>query len=217
MKPVQIKAQRPQVSDSEMMPFSGAPLDLMDRIGPTAPLFSFTGPDAVLLPGPITNATGLKTFLCAYATQVLNPVELPLIARACACALRNQARELIELDHTVGTLPGMDVFSEASRIIGRERLQHLRPLKDHRVAQRYLAALDEGRVVGWHPVVYGVFLAIYSVPPRQGLLRYGESLLTELAASACRSAGLPQQQGVKAAASAIASLPKGIENAVALI
>jgi hypothetical protein len=56
--------------------------------------------------------------------------------------------------------------------VGRAQLQRLRPLRDQRIVQRYLHAVDYGLASGWHTLVYGLTLAVYSLPLRQGLLGY---------------------------------------------
>lgn len=175
------------------------------------------GPGAKLRLADVTSPAGLEAFLCDYAGLQVAPIEFPLIARAYACAARGQARELIALDQEAGKQLGEAAFAGASRRIGRDRLRQLRPLRDHRVAQRYLTALESGAAQGWNPVVFGLFLSIYSTPPRQGLLRYGEAALTGLAESAARECCLPAAACEGAVAAAMALLPKGIEKAVALI
>jgi urease accessory protein UreF len=56
--------------------------------------------------------------------------------------------------------------------VGQAQLRKLRPLRDERLIQRYLRAVEAGQAHGWHTLVYGVTLAIYSLPLRQGLLGY---------------------------------------------
>ena len=60
----------------------------------------------------------------------------------------------------------------------------MRPLRDDRVVQRYLDAVESGRAFGWHTIMYGLTLAVYSLPLRQGLLFYAQQTLAGLAAAA---------------------------------
>ena len=64
------------------------------------------------------------------------------------------------------------------------QLQRLKPLRDERTVQRYLGAVESGRADGWHTLVYGLTLAVYSFPLRQGLLHYARETLSGLARSA---------------------------------
>jgi urease accessory protein UreF len=58
--------------------------------------------------------------------------------------------------------------------VGKIQLKRLRPLRDQRLVQRYLRAVQAGEACGWHTVVYGLILSLYSLPLRQGLLSYAQ-------------------------------------------
>jgi urease accessory protein UreF len=49
----------------------------------------------------------------------------------------------------------------------------MRPLRGERRVQRYWRAVQRGEAHGWHMVVYGLVLAVYALPLRQGLLSFG--------------------------------------------
>jgi hypothetical protein len=57
-------------------------------------------------------------------------------------------------------------------------------LRDERLVQRYLSAVEFGQANGWHTVVYGITLAMYSLPLRQGLLHYAQQTLGAFANNA---------------------------------
>lgn len=119
----------------------------------------------------------LWRFLEGYRDAILIPVELPAIHRAHEHAVQNQTRELIAYDLQLGRGDSLAAFASASRRIGRHQLTRLRPLRDQRLVQRYLAAVENGDGNGWHTMVYGVTLAVYSLPIRQGLAAYAERAL----------------------------------------
>ena len=56
-------------------------------------------------------------------------------------------------------------------------MEPLRSLRDNRLIQRYLQAIDAGQAQGWHTIVYGLTMAIYSMPLRQGLTAYAGQTL----------------------------------------
>lgn len=120
----------------------------------------------------IATPADLRQFLRSYHAQVLQPCELPAIQRAFNHASRNEVRELIAFDRELGAQDMLKHFASASRRVGQSQLQRLRPLRDQRVVQRYLAAVENGEATGWHTLVYGLTLAVYSVPLRQGLFGY---------------------------------------------
>ncbi len=115
----------------------------------------------------------LRHFLTTYQKQLLLPIELPAIQRAFDHTCRHEVRELAEFDRQLAADPALKPFAEASRRIGQTELMKLRPLRDERIVRRYLEAVERHEADAWHTLVYGLTLALYSIPLRQGLLGYG--------------------------------------------
>jgi len=166
--------------------------------------------------GGVRDEGELRTFLEAYQSRFLIPLEIPAITRARYHAACGHARELIALDAELSVKPAWPAFASASQRIGRTQLKGLRPLRDERTVQRYLAAVEAGKAVGWHTVVYGLTLAVYSWPLRHGLVTYGRETLLALAAAA-RPVNLPESVCVDILNPLLLQLPEAIENALALI
>lgn len=127
--------------------------------------------------GNIRDEQDLRKFLEKYQAQILIPVELHSIHEAYQHTTHNECRELIALDQKLAAEPKLKNFASASQHVGRAHLEHLRPLRDHRLVQRYLHAIDAGEASGWHTLVYGVGLAVYSLPLRQGLNAFANQTL----------------------------------------
>ena len=119
----------------------------------------------------------LLRFLEAYQSQILIPHELPAIQRAYRHASRTETRELIAFDQLQAEEPALKPFASASRRVGQVQLRRLRPLRDHRLLQRYLRAVDDKLAHCWHTLVYGVTLSVYSLPILQGLISYEKQTL----------------------------------------
>jgi urease accessory protein UreF len=66
-------------------------------------------------------------------------------------------------------------------------------LRDDRFVQRYLQAVEEGQAHGWHTLVYGVTLAVYSLPLRQGLIAYAHQTTRSFIYSAARTLQLSER------------------------
>lgn len=115
--------------------------------------------------------------LRAYFETVMAPLELPFIQRAAELARRGQTKELVALDRELSGKWPADATREASRRAGLRELKRLRPLADLRVLSKYREAVQSGKAHGWHVVVYGLVLATYSIPTRQGLAHYAEKTL----------------------------------------
>ncbi len=141
---------------------------------------------------PVTSLAALREFLRAYHERILLPHELPAIRAAYEHISRNEVRELIAFDQQLGAEPALKNFSAASQRIGREQLQKLRPLRDERVVQRYLAAVESDQAHGWHTLVYGMTLVLYSLPLRQGLLGYAHQTTRGFIQAAARGLQLKE-------------------------
>src|SRR5947207_15311616 len=122
----------------------------------------------------VTDLPSLRRFLRDYQSNILFPLEWPAICRAHGHASRYEIRELIELDRQLNHVPLLQSFATASQHVGKTQLKRLRPLRDQRLVQRYLRAVQTGEARAWHTVVYGVILSLYSLPLRQCLVSYAQ-------------------------------------------
>lgn len=140
-----------------------------------------------LTPRPITNLFSLRLFLERYYSTLLLPHELPAIRDAYQIAARRHHRELIALDRRLADETALREFAAPSRRVGQDQLRRLRPLRDERTVQRYLQAVEIGEADGWHTLVYGLTLVVYSLPLRQGLLGYAHQITRGFIHAAARS------------------------------
>jgi urease accessory protein UreF len=145
---------------------------LAEQLGSAAGLVPLSSVSARLCLKPVQDLASLSRFLKTYQREILLPLELPAIKSAHAHAEKNELRELLAFDRALSHWPQLQEFSEPSRRVGQAQLQKLRPLRDQRFVQRYLHAVEAGEAHGWHTLVYGLTLALYSLPLHQGLLGY---------------------------------------------
>jgi urease accessory protein UreF len=143
---------------------------------------------------PVASLPALREFLRCYQERILLPHELPAIQTAFTHASRHELRELIAFDQQLATEPALRDFAGASQRVGQGQLQRLRPLRDERLVQRYLAAVEAREACGWHTLVYGVTLAVYSLPLRQGLLGYAHQTTRGFIHAAARSLKLTEAE-----------------------
>jgi len=194
----------------------GAPSSLAEQLGEMGIGVPWDKVAQYLKSPEISNAQDLANFLNTYHAHILSTVEFPCILQAWKHTQKGETRELIALDNQLGLEPRNELLARASQLVGRQHLRRLRPLLDHRVVQRYLAAVDSGKATGWHPIVFGMTLAVYSLPPRQGLLRYGEEILYCLADAVVYSRRLPQSAFRKSYDSAVNNLPETIDRSLVM-
>jgi urease accessory protein UreF len=184
---------------------------LVEQLGSLDGLVTLAGASDSLQIQQITNLPELRGFLQNYHTRILWPVELPAIQRAFIHASRSEVRELVALDEQLGREPILKNFASASRRVGQGQLQKLRPLKDIRPVQRYLAAVDQGQAQGWHTVVFGLTLAVYSLPLRQGLFGYAQQTTRGFIHAAAPSLGLSDADARALFDEVCANLPGAVE------
>ena len=164
----------------------GEPHVLLEQMGSPAGSAAFCTFADLDGPPSIRNLEELRRFLVGYRDEVLGPGELPAIAAAWRHASGGELREMVAVDHHIAGTGLPAAFATASRRIGRRELRRLQPLRDERTVRRYFQAVERGEASGWHTIVFGLTLAIYSVPLRQGLLHYALKAVATLASSASR-------------------------------
>jgi urease accessory protein UreF len=184
---------------------------LAEQLGSTDGLASLGSVSASLRLVPVHNLPSLRHFLRNYYDQILLPFELPAIQSAHGHAARHEVRELVALDRSLAEQPILREFASASRRVGQSQLRKLRPLRDDRVVQRYLGAVESGEAHGWHTLVYGLTLAIYSLPVRQGLLGYAHQTTRGFIYAAARMLRLSERQCRALFDNICAGLPEAVE------
>ncbi|HEX3798175.1 MAG TPA: urease accessory UreF family protein [Verrucomicrobiae bacterium] len=183
---------------------------LIEQLGSTDGLASLT--DALASLSQLHAAADLQSFLQNYHAKILRPLELPAIQRAFNHAARNELRELIAYDRQIAGESLLQNFSHASRRAGQNQLLRLRPLRDHRLVQRYLAAVEQGEANGWHTLVYGLTLSVFSLPLRQGLCAYANQITRGFIDSAARTLALSQTESNQILNGFSATIPATIES-----
>ncbi len=167
---------------------------LAEQLGSADGLLTLSCVSSLLRLAPVQDFSSLRSFLKRYQAKILLPLELPVIELAHARASVNHLRELIALDRQLARRPLLAGLAAARRRGGQSPRQKLRPLRDERLLQRYLHAVEAGHAHGWHTLVYGITLAIYSLPLRQGLLGYAQQTTRGFIYSAARSLHLSEHQ-----------------------
>lgn len=181
-----------QTAPSTAVEMLGELHPLMAQLGSADGLVTLSAAAAALRLPRVDSLDRLTRFLEAYAQRILLRIELPAICRAFHHASRHEVRELVAFDQALARQRVPRELAAASQRVGRCQLERLRPLRDDRVVQRYLRAVREERAHGWHILVFGLTLAVYSLPIRQGLLTYARQTLRGFIHSAARPLQLTQ-------------------------
>ena len=163
----------------------------------------------------IVDSDSLVQFLGEYRSSFIIPVELPTIVEASRCVVHGEFRELMALDEGLAKNSALAVFSEASQWIGQCHARPMRGMKDHRAVWRYCEAIRLGEAKGWHTVVYGVVLAAFSIPLRQGLVNYCERIAGGFIGSAATKLELSASDALVLQARFMDQLTSDIDDAIA--
>lgn len=142
----------------------------------------------------VNSVPGLRRFLDDYCSAVLFACELPAVTQAYRYTARSQVRELVALDRQFGQIKRPDAFVRASARVGQIQLKRLRPLRTERVVQRYLRSVEAGEARAWHTLVFGLVLALYSLPLRQGLSHFAHQTLSGFVLAASRRIPLDRER-----------------------
>lgn len=191
---------------------TGDARELLAQLGSPEALPALPLAAAALTLEAVRDEATLRRFLAGYRDRILLPVELPAILAAHDHAARNELRELLALDLALGRDARLREFRAASAAVGRRQLNKLRPLRDQRLVQRYLRAVEDGAAHGWHTLVFGVFLAQYSLPLRQGLVLYSQRTLGGFLDSGGATLRLPVAVSDDVFASILSPLPQAVND-----
>jgi len=171
-------------------------------------------------PGAIRTVPAFREFRDRYLQSWMLPQEWPAILAAGELVGRGAAQELIAADRVWG-----ERMTEAERVnvgwlgtgwkqascrVGQRQLRRLRPLRDLRVVQRYLLAVDDGKAFGWHPFAFGVVMAAYHLPWRSGLLHFARQTMAGFLGGTPLAAQLPDTAQVALLAEADPELAAGL-------
>jgi urease accessory protein UreF len=184
---------------------------LAEQLGSADGLLTLASVSSELRLPPVHNSASLERALREYQARILVPIELPAIQAAHGHTSRNELRELVTLDQELKSEPILQRFAAASRRVGHGQLQKLRPLRDQRMVKRYLHAVDTGLAHGWHTLVYGLTLEIYSLALRQGLLGYAHQTTRGFIYCASRMLRLSERQCRELFERLCADLPNAVE------
>jgi urease accessory protein UreF len=188
---------------------------LVEQLGSADGLVSLHALAGSLVSGPVTSLSALRDFLRRYQERILLPHELPAIRDGYAHAACSHVRELVALDQKLSDEAALRDFASASHRVGQAQLQMLRPLRDERTVQRYLHAVENGEARGWHTLVYGLTLVVYSLPLRQGLLGYAQQTTRGFIHAAARSLDVTEASCRELFDELCEPLPAAVESLIA--
>ena len=159
---------------------------------------------------PISTLEALTAWMAYYRQTILVEQEWPVVLEAWQLTREGKFKDLIRLDKQCDRWMSSMPFHEASRAVGQRQLGRLRALLDQRIILRYLEAIEARRANGWHPVVYGLYLAVFNLPLRQGLVNFGAQTMRGMLRGVCQGPLLTDTQIEDAIEQEVGLLPKSL-------
>lgn len=159
----------------------------------------------------IASVALLHAVLLNYKLSTLLPFELPAVKQACEYTQRNEMKELVAFDRALSQASWLKPYEQDSRVAGRLHLERLKPLRDQRGIRRYITAVEEGQANGWHLLVAGAALGLYSVPLRQGLMDYALHTFWNVVGQAMGPLGLEASEATELVNELGSDLPDRIQ------
>jgi urease accessory protein UreF len=206
----------------QFKPVLGEPADwlgdwhpLVEQLGSANGLVALSEVSTSMQIPLVHDRASLRRFLLEYQKHILLPHELPAIHRAFDHVCRHEVRELAEFDRQLALEPALKPFATASRRVGQTELLKLRPLRDERIVRRYLETVQRGEANAWHTLVYGLTLALYSMPLRQGLIGYGYQTTRGFIHSAAKALKFSENECRALLEELCASVPEAVEALIA--
>jgi urease accessory protein UreF len=163
----------------------------------------------------IRSAEELRNFVAHFQIEILGAQELPIILRSYNHARRNEGREIIQLDLSLKEVMLNEALAAASVRVGRNQLRRMRALRHEKAVSKYWDAVRNGEASAWHTVVFGVVLAVYSIPLRQGLHHYSQQTVRGFLEAGARSLRLREAEVDEMEMSLVAATPRLVEKVLA--
>ena len=166
-------------------------LQTSDSLFPTGAFAHSGGLEGLATAGLVGTAEQTERVIESILTHSFTAVDLP------ACALSHGAslERLREIDDRVDTLKAPREAREASRSLGRRRLETITGLVRHPDLDSYAGRVRADETPGHDAVVTGLHLAAMNVSKEEALAAYAYTTAAALVSAAMRLLPLGQKRG----------------------
>jgi urease accessory protein len=147
------------MDDGVLHSWLGRLLQVGDSAFPTGGYAHSYGFEQVTQFGVVKDEATLASYLNRHVWPMLTYLEMPVVRFARKAALENDQSELMELDACIDATKTARESREASRAMGRRRMDALDATGASEALTCFRRAVEEGKAQGHHAVVYGIGLA----------------------------------------------------------
>ena len=184
-------------------------LQVSDSAFPTGGYAHSAGFEQIVQLGLVRDAGTMARYIEEHLWPSLVRFELPVVRLAQAAANAGDVSELLALDEIVDATKGTRELREASRALGRRRLNALRDIDASNAPLEFLRLVEANETPGHHTVVFGAGLA--SMPPSALLAAWAFQALNSACLAAPKLLRIGQDAVQRILADALAPMESRIE------
>jgi urease accessory protein len=201
-------------SMNDGLPWLAPLLQVSDSAFPTGGYAHSAGFEQIVQLGLVRDAGTMAAYIENHVWPSLTYFELPVVRLAQAAANADDVSELQALDEIVDATKGARELREASRVLGRRRLNALRDINLSTIPPEFVRLVGEDKTPGHHAVVFGAALA--SMPASALLVAWAFQTLNGICLAAPKLLRIGQDAVQRVLAKSLASIEFRIESSLAI-
>jgi len=194
---------------NDELPWLAPLLQVSDSAFPTGGYAHSAGFEQIVQFGLLRDAGTMAAYIEEHLWPSLVHFELPVVRLAQSAAKTGDVFELLMLDEIIDATKGARELREASRTIGRRRLNALRDIGVSTIPVEFARLVLEDQTPGHHAVVFGAGLA--SMPQSALLAAWAFQALSGICLAAPKLLRIGQDAVQRVLAAAIAPMESRIE------
>jgi urease accessory protein len=191
------------------LPWLAPLLQVSDSAFPTGGYAHSAGFEQIVQMGLVRDAATMAAYIEEHLWPSLVHFELPVVRLAQAASKVGGVPELMALDEIVDATKGTRELREASRSLGRRRLNALRDIGASSLPPQFVRLVDDNKIPGHHAVIFGAGLA--SMPEPALLAAWAFQALNSVCLAAPKLLRIGQDAVQRVLAGALASMESRIE------
>ena len=191
------------------LPWLAPLLQVSDSAFPTGGYAHSAGFEQAVQLGLVRDAGTMTSYIDGHLWPSLVHFELPVVRLTQAAANSGNVSEMLVLDEMVDATKGARELREASRALGRRRLNALRDIGMSSIPPEFVRLVHDDKTPGHHAVVFGAGLA--SMPEPALLAAWAFQALNGICLAAPKLLRIGQDAVQRVLAAALAPMQSRIE------
>jgi urease accessory protein len=162
-------------------------LQLSDSFFPTGMYATSNGLEAMYYAKRLRNVEDLRGLLEVYIGQQIGPTDCNALAKAIEFAAGSKLGKLVEVDQMTCAMKLCQETRDASARSGTQLLRCIGTfIKDDKLLNKYMIAIEEGKASGIYPVALGVACNVFGIPKEKAAIMMLYSFTVSVVGAAIR-------------------------------